>query len=279
MPSTSRLFDPPFRLSVATIVSRSMSASVSSITSQVWDQAASPADATGMPGRLDGPTGQGVHRRSRPAGGLTVHRRSQGDQIGRISSSDANTAVAADVLKLDVARPCVPASTSDVRREPSRLTPSSPRDQEVLRQARDVLGPRPQRRHLDRQDVEAEERVAAETSGIDLRFEITVGGGDQPHVDDWDWLDPTRSRSAPAGRRSFADSGGISLISSSSVPHPRVRTALRSTPVKAPSMPEELALQQTHRQGGTIDREEGAVATQAGLVDVTCGHPCRRSRR
>jgi hypothetical protein len=49
--------------------------------------------------------------------------------------------------------------------------------------ARDVLGPLPQRRHVDGEDVEAVVEVLAEAALSDLVCQVTIGRGDNAHVD------------------------------------------------------------------------------------------------
>ena len=53
---------------------------------------------------------------------------------------------------------------------------------EVADQRRDVVAPLAQRRHVDRDDVEAVEQVLAERALVDLLFEVLVGRGDHAHV-------------------------------------------------------------------------------------------------
>ena len=54
---------------------------------------------------------------------------------------------------------------------------------EVLGEQRDVLAPLAQRRHEDRDHVQAEVQVLAEPAGADLRRQVLVGGREHPHVD------------------------------------------------------------------------------------------------
>ena len=53
----------------------------------------------------------------------------------------------------------------------------------VVRQRHDVVLALAQRRHLDRDDVEAVVQVLAELARLHHRRQVAVGRGDQPHVD------------------------------------------------------------------------------------------------
>ena len=54
--------------------------------------------------------------------------------------------------------------------------------QEMLGQARDVLGPVPQRRNMDLDRVQPEQKILAETAGGDLGLQVRVGRREDPHV-------------------------------------------------------------------------------------------------
>ena len=54
---------------------------------------------------------------------------------------------------------------------------------EMLDQHRDVLAPLAQRRHLDRNDVEAIEQILAKLAVGDQLAQVAVGGGNHAHVD------------------------------------------------------------------------------------------------
>ena len=53
----------------------------------------------------------------------------------------------------------------------------------MLGEQRDVLAALAQRRHEDRDDVEAEVEVLAEAAGLDLAGQVLVGGREHAHVD------------------------------------------------------------------------------------------------
>ena len=61
----------------------------------------------------------------------------------------------------------------------------SPREllEEVIDEQQEVGFPLPQRRHEDREDVEAVVQVLAEGAGGDRALHVLVGGGDEAHVD------------------------------------------------------------------------------------------------
>ena len=54
--------------------------------------------------------------------------------------------------------------------------------EEMPRKFRNVLGPRPQRRHHDREDVQTIEQVFPESSRLHVGDQIAVGGGNDAHV-------------------------------------------------------------------------------------------------
>ena len=95
-----------------------------------------------------------------------------------------------DVLQLaDVARPAV-ADQHVIRRRRDRLdvalVPLPVLLEEVLAEQRDVLGPLAQRRHAQRDRVDAEVEILAQLAVAQRRVEIDVGRADQPevHADD-----------------------------------------------------------------------------------------------
>src|SRR5260370_23005795 len=53
---------------------------------------------------------------------------------------------------------------------------------EVLNQKRNILGPLAQRRNTDGKNVQAIVEIGTKLLFIDHRFEVPVGGGDQPRV-------------------------------------------------------------------------------------------------
>ena len=69
--------------------------------------------------------------------------------------------------------------------KPAKLLPSSAAigDEARLGDRDDVLGPRPQRRHVDRHDVQPVEEVLAEAPRPHLLGRIAVGRADDAHVD------------------------------------------------------------------------------------------------
>ena len=55
--------------------------------------------------------------------------------------------------------------------------------QEVLREQQDVAGARAQRRHRNRDDVDAVEQILAEPLLLDLGLEVAVGRGDDARLE------------------------------------------------------------------------------------------------
>ena len=55
--------------------------------------------------------------------------------------------------------------------------------QQGVQQERQVLNPFPQRRQPHRDHGQTKVEIATEATPIDLAFQVSVGGGDHPHVD------------------------------------------------------------------------------------------------
>src|SRR5690606_37338878 len=149
------------------------------------------------------------------------------------------------------------------RREP---LPFDGRVHEVADQHRDVLPPLPERRDVDRDDVEAEEEVFAEAPPLDLALQVLVRRGDDADVH--------------ADRPLAADTGDDALLQRAQdlglrrgahVPDlvQEERAAVRLLELPAPvrvgagerplDVAEELALDQLRRDGGAVDLDERSV--------------------
>ena len=75
-------------------------------------------------------------------------------------------------------------------------------EQEVAQQRQDVLGPFPQRRQGNREDLQPVIQIRAELAGGQRFLQIPVGGRDDPHIH------PEVPRSPRGGESSFPRSGG-----------------------------------------------------------------------
>ena len=166
------------------------------------------------------------------------HRRV--DQLAVVEDDD----LADDVVQLaDVAGPDAADQASAARRrsKPGRTRPPPRRTRAGSPASHDVLGPRPQRRHVDGEHVQPVEQVVAEAAGLDPSARVAVGcarrAGHRPR---FSRAPPTRLDGRRSGRSAAAWSAAprsISQISSrKSVPPwaTRPRQPVLSAPVKAP---------------------------------------------
>ncbi len=131
----------------------------------------------------------------------------------------------------------------------------------MLDEERNVVAPFAQRRHKNREDVEAVEQILAKVAGSDFLIQVLVGGGDESHIrgdalgaaEPFELLFLDHAQNLGLGSRAhvadfiekqrtvvglleFADAAGLS---------PGECSAL---------VAEQLTFQQCLRNGGTIDR-------------------------
>src|SRR5690606_32472687 len=147
---------------------------------------------------------------------------------------------------------------------------------EVLDEHGDVIPPLAEGRDDDRHHVEAEEEVVTEPPGLDLPFELLVGGGDDTDID----LD----------RALAADGGDEPLLQDAEDLRLRGRTHIADLveeegpavgelelpgpvgegPREGPlHMPEEFALDELRGDRRAVDLDEGAVGARRESVDGT----------
>jgi hypothetical protein len=146
--------------------------------------------------------------------------------------------------------------------------------QEFLDQQRNVFLAVAQRRHEERDHVEAVEEVFAEVAAGDLLFEVLVGGGDDAHVD-VDGMDRAdgEKRCSSSARSTLAWVFRLMSPTSSrkSVP-PSARSKVPRFSAGAPApgrragaaaIAEELGLDVVLGDGGAVELDEDAVLAQA----------------
>ena len=138
-----------------------------------------------------------VRRSVREAGSIpaskisgTTARRSR--SVGRAPASGSakrSATRSSDVLQLaDVPGPGVAAEPREDRAERAalrlgRAVPEEGALEQLLGDERDVLAPLPQRRDVDRQDVEPEVEILAELAAADALAELAVRRREDAHVD------------------------------------------------------------------------------------------------
>ena len=74
-------------------------------------------------------------------------------------------------------------SASGVSRRRATRWPSGVRLEKMLQQLPDIFRDAPERRHFEEDDVESIVEIGAELPGLDALGQVTVGGGNDPHVD------------------------------------------------------------------------------------------------
>src|SRR3989454_7923637 len=138
----------------------------------------------------------------------------------------------------------------------------------------DVLGSLPQRRDVDGEDVQAIVEVVAEALLLDQPSEVAVRRGDQTDVDlDRPGAADTLERlllEDPEELRLERERDLAHLVEEecAAMGHLEASDLLRDGPgERAPLVAEELALQETRRDGGAIDLDEGSLAAAASVVN------------
>src|SRR5260370_277702 len=156
---------------------------------------------------------------------------------------------------------------------------------EMTHQRLDVLGSLPQRRDLDREDVQAVVEVVAEPLLLDHLDEVAVRRGDQADVD----LD--RPGAAEALERLLLedleelrlelerDLAYLVEEERAAVRHLEAPELLRDgAGERAAFVAEELALDEARRNGGAVDFDEGPLAAAAPVVNGACDQLLPRTR-
>ena len=150
-------------------------------------------------------------------------------------------------------------------------------NEEVPHQIRDVFGPLAQRRHRDREDVEAIEQVLAEAAGLHVRDQIAVGRRDDAHIDldgflAADWIDLAFLDCAQQfdlrSRRQFADlvqkqrpAGGFDKLAG---------VLLGCAGERALLVPEQSRLDEILRERATVHGNEWSRAALSRTMDRAC---------
>ena len=148
------------------------------------------------------------------------------------------------------------------------------RADEVLQQKRDVLPPFPQGSHGDMDHVQAVEEVFPEPPALDVLYQIPIGAGDDPRVDQDrlgaahgpdDFLFDHPQELHLHVERQVADFVQVdgAAIGRSEQP----RTGLHRGREGPPDVPEQLALEQRLRNRPAVDRNECLRVSRAGRVD------------
>ena len=144
----------------------------------------------------------------------------------------------------------------------------------MVGQQRNVLLPVPERRHEDRNHVEAEVEILAEAPAPDFRLQILVGGREDAGID----FDPRRS--ADRLHRLFLQDAqhlGLRLQAHVADLVEEDRAAVGDLELAAPigdgageraaHVAEQLAFDQLFRNGGAVDLDEGRAPAPAQRVD------------
>ena len=201
--------------------------------------------------------------------------RHQREMLGRDEPPVAeNRRPLEDVAQLaDVARPVVlNQQAACLTRDPAGRPAESPRDvgQERLAQRQDVVTPVTQRWQPDREHIEAVIEVLAELSVRNGSLQITVRGGDHPGV-----RAQHPGATQPLELAFLKHAEKLGLCRRAHLRHfvEKQRAArslleltgfaLRRPGVRAAFVAKQLRLEQLFRQRGTVQRDEGTVASRA----------------
>jgi hypothetical protein len=157
----------------------------------------------------------------------------------------------------------------------------------VLRQRRDVGRALAERRHAEHDQVQAVEEVLAERPRPDERGKIAVGRGEDAHVHRSRLAAPEHLvRPVLEDAQELHLRGRVELADLVEQDRAAVRDLEPSAPVlprvgvRAPHVPEHLALEQRRRDAAEVDLDEGPRTPSAVPVDRLrdSSFPCRSRR-
>src|SRR5437016_2825891 len=222
-------------------------------------------------GALDSPA-RCADSRGFPAPGEVVERHLERPAAGKDHRPLDQIRELADVPGPSVPTECIQRLARDDL-DPAVHGTRVPLD-EIAHQGRNILGPLAERRDMDREHVEPVVEVVPEALLFHHPQEVAVRCGDEAHVD----LDGLRTAD-PLELLLLQDAQQLRLKLERDLAH---LVEEQGAPVGhleaadllsdgagegAPLVPEELALEQTRRNGGAVELHERAVAAVASVVD------------